>query len=420
MPYVDYLAERSRSLRRIVLMIALDRQRWALLPGFCVCILAACVIPSCRETLSPDPPFERWLYYCLDSSASGRSQAVGLYRIALSDDHREQLESHPVYAISSAAANGIILFQKGSDGLSYQGMQQVLFGKCENGSIIPVPFPVSSRPDSEYVYALPPSATLAYNGHHAVYPVLLKPVASSLPESKRPRLVLFNCAKGEMTIIDLLDYLKMKFQPDTVTAVVITGSNLIISDDGKKIFLTVELRRNGNRSSYQLLEWADTLRTIGGTSSSGIDISGYDGSSGSLYVHIGGDLFRVPTSTGEYLPALRGGFPSPFQFSRRRGEIAQVNGTTIGLFNAANANWSRNICTFEEIGARFARQYYAAHSKVRIAPDGEWISVAAARTDTIPILYDLIIMRRDGTEMHRVAEDIALKEFILSDAVPPT
>jgi hypothetical protein len=382
-------------------------------------ISAISLVQGCSDTSSPNAVFERWIYYASDSSSDGR-QLPGLYRIACSDGNTLRIDPRPIVAISGIAANGVVLFARQSNQWDNGSDNPVLFGRCENGSIIPVPFPVSSSVDSEYVSVLSPIAALAYDGHHAAYPAYLKPVAKDGFEVFKARLVLFNCASGNMRVIDIEEGIKRLYRPESIRQVWIANDWLILSQDGAKIWFTASIELDGGAQVRRLLEWSDTLRMIGPPSESELSLVGYDDKNKILYTRRSGGLVHIPVSGNEFVTTgVTPAHVTPAQFSRASGEFAHVGFNGIEIRNAADASLERTVCTIDALNTRFQRLYEPARSRVVMSPDGEWLAFAGDITPGIgpENTCDILLMRRDGSELRRVAIGVRLSDIAISDRI---
>jgi hypothetical protein len=380
----------------------------------------ALLCSACSDGSSPVPLRDRWVYYSVDSADADREHPQGLCRIAMSDGGVERIDARSVVAVSGVAANGILVFQQGTGTRSYGGAAQMLFGRCENGSVIPVPFPVFPRVDSEYVYALPPAATVGYNGHHAIYPVHLKPAASTASDRMQPRLVLFNCARGEMTMIDVLAGARSLHPGDSIVTAAMSGDNLILSDDGAKAWFTAGTSMASGTWSYRLYEWSGTLREIGSPFDTPISIAGYDDSEGYVIVLAGTRCVRIAVSDGGAtelsLPSV---MLAPKQFSRGRGEFVILGTDGIELRDAGNPVSVKTVMTYRDLDAVFRRSYDPGQSQLVVSPDGEWLVFAADITPGADVLHlrDILVLRRDGSDLRRLATGVRAGDVSISDQI---
>lgn len=147
---------------------------------------------GCSDTTQP-AGMERWVYYSTDS---------GVYRHELVSSRVERVTDFAASSFSRVADNGIVLVQRRSDG--------ALFGRCENGTVIPVPFPVHPDSRREYTLMQAPGVSwaapfaLAPDGHHGAYGVIDRRTGGTGPDSAfRSVIVLVDCSSGTMRLADV-------------------------------------------------------------------------------------------------------------------------------------------------------------------------------------------------------------------------
>ncbi len=154
---------------------------------------------------------------CDDDEASVQPDRFAYYIISGEGLHRQWLYTHrdemvfegDVRWLSTVADNGIVLFR------SHSAVGMQLWGRCDNGSILAVPMPISPDVRREALMDEAEPA-LSRAGHHAAFVVWDKPKTSTDSSTWSARLCVFDCAAWRMESADVTAFLHERF-PDELS-----------------------------------------------------------------------------------------------------------------------------------------------------------------------------------------------------------
>ncbi len=382
-------------------------------------LLAACcsalMLASCSNSGAPAPA-ARWMYYPLSKSLGAAPADAGLYCYNVYADSAGRIAFASVASITAVANNGVVL-------LEYEdSLRQRLWGRCENGQLIPVPFPQTQDSAISYSYVIPTGITLSREGHRALYRVLRDSTANPAPTDRRPQIVYFDCAKWEMTIVDPAGLIREAMVPLGATYGRV-GDFFAFTDDAGTGFL-FELRGmaivNGTESEVarQIVEWKNGLfRAVTAPAPPGregpVACVGYCAATGRLLraASNGADLMlsSLDCATGTEIP-----LSLPMRRVWHRQQIAQdrdemaawgVNG--IEIRRVSDGGLVSLALPYAELDSRFGAHAYHDYAPLCISPDAQWIAagIIPAAKDTANN-YDLFVFRRNGTDIRLVGQGL--------------
>ncbi len=371
----------------------------------------AAVFTGCDRHHDRDKAAVRYLYYGIANNDS----TGGLYRIDISSGLKERKSALPVAYTTSVAENGVVLFQTAGEPFE-------LKGKCTTGAIVPVPFPVPSDVRCQYVFAIPPRLTLSHPGHHACYPVTLK---RTDPPSAQACLALYNCAVQQMTIINVDSCVRRILSTKQVQDVKVSGDCTLIDSEGDKLWFIAMVTENtiqGIDSLYYISEWnTGSIRIISSPFTSPIRLRGRNIPEGALYILNENDnsifLFSVRDGSLEKTAMNGSQFLSPLQCSHQGDYLALWGNGGIELYDAAMRRIS-TVLTSADITRLGNGAVFKNSERLSISPDGIWIAFALP-TSANSSLFHIFIVRRDGSELQRIADGVSCGVPVISDDVDP-
>lgn len=382
-------------------------------------VLAACccalLLSRCGNSTGPAAA-GRWMYYPLSKTLGAPAGDAGLYRYDVYGDTAGRIAFASVAVVTSVANNGVVLME-------YEdSLRQRLWGRCEDGRLIPVPFPQTQDSGIAYSYIIPTGVTLSREGHRALYRVLRDSTASSDPADRRPQIVYFDCAKWEMTIVDPAMQFRAAMEPLGATYGRI-GDFFAFTDDIGYGFL-FELRGmkiiNGseNEVARQIVEWnKGVFRPV-----TSPQPPGREGPAVCIgYCAAAGRLLRASSNGAELilssLDCATGG-ETPLalpmrrvwhrhQISHDRDEMAAWGVNGVELRRVSDGSLLSLSLPYTELDSRFGSHAYHDYAPLSFSPDGQWIAAGMipAAKDTANN-YDLFIFRRNGTDIRRVGRGL--------------
>lgn len=339
----------------------------------------------------------RYVYYI---DATGAVQ-----RHDLTLDKNEAVGITSVRYITAVADNGIVLFEK------EPGSGAVLHAECEDGSIIPVPMPVSPTAGEEYVYGAA-HPTLSREGHHAAWAVYRKQATEMDSTKWVQELCRFDCGQWNMSQVDLTTYLRQELEGGGFTADIVMVEDIMIARDGGQTIASVRVTETppsgARHSQYMLIAWNETgLRLMLGKTRA-IDLLSFDASCETLYYRSGGDYYSLScaggTSTGVSMDASRLSLLTPHSFAPESGEYTSsfLNGDIASLTRLADSERHVIIGSIRDITAVFPEITFGALGNwISVSPDGEWIVFPWYVTEAEGHLF---AVRRDREKFRRIAQ----------------
>ncbi len=363
----------------------------------------------------------RFVYY-----VNGEAGATGEYhRYVIEEDRDETFATQAVMAMTEVAVNGRVLYMTRQSGIS------LLYGRCESGQIVPVPMPVSSDPGEEYLL-FDSAPVLAYEGHHAAFLATRRPVGNSDSTTWKQVLCIFDCASWSMTQFPLNDALEAEFARRQITVLpeFFISARLGISGTGDVAYLHANVAgddsmRRRHRYSVQLSVFEGNIRILNVTDFTNpgpAPASVFNVTTGDMYLIQQNDVTIIDCKTGSVRTGTSAQAFNAYRpvVSARSGEIAGPGaGKALALFRLYDGRLTTVMETVEQLQVRYpdVRPYGNLHSSAQwytVSPDGEWIVFIAAHE-----LDDgLFIIRRDGTELRRIARGIFDVPPVVSDVVP--
>jgi len=325
--------------------------------------------------------------------------------------NNEVILQQPVYAMTCVASNGIVLFQLTNDA------EHWYWGRCEDGSIVSVPFPVPSDAKKLYKNVPNPRITLAHSGHIALFPVELWSAALPFPQ---PHLVIVNCAANTMDVLDVDAFVK---QETKIRRVEWYGENLLVNSDGSCAWMTVLATNADDSKEWLLLQQKDGLfTTIGSARTDPMMLVGLDERNGTVLVRTGDTLmsYRAGNATPVLLNIPSSLLGSAKQFSNKRGECVVLGSSGIEIRETSTGSILRVVVSTDTLRARNLIGEFRNIWGLQISQDGEWIAFGFIEgwCGTPPVLSRLFTVRRDGKYFKEVAHVFDCTAISVSDAVP--
>ncbi len=371
---------------------------------------AVLLLGACDDDVIDALP-SRYIYYI---DASGDVQ-----RHDLTLDKNEAVGVGNVRYITSVAENGIVLFEK------YPGSGAVLYGQCADGSIIPVPMPVSPTAGEEYVYGAAHPA-LSSKGHHAAWAVYRHVATENDSALWVQELCRFDCGMWKMSQTDLTAFIRQEMKGSGFGADLIVVEDVMISSDGSQTIASVRVTETppgGDRhSQYLLVSWTETgLRLMLGKSRS-IELLSFDAQCASLYFRSGGDYFSLSCSGGSSsrvtMDGSRLSLLTPHSFAAETGEYSSsfLNGDIAALTRLSDGDRTVVVESIRDITVVFPEITFGALGGwISVSPDGEWIVFPWYVTEADGHLF---AVRRDRGKFRRIAQGLFELPASLSKEIP--
>jgi hypothetical protein len=351
------------------------------------------------------------VYY---TDASGAVQ-----RHDLTLDKNEAVGISDVRYITSVAENGIVLFELSPDAAA------VLWGRCEDGSIIPVPMPVSANATEEYIYGAA-QASLSKLGHHAAYSVFRRPNGSTDSTEWIQELCRFDCGAWKLAQIDISAFMHDELEGSGFEVDIVVVEQIMVARDGERTLCTVrisDLEASGKRrSQYMLVSWESTGMSIVLGKTRPIEILSFDATCSTVYGMSGSDYFSIPCSGGSSSALTMEGnklsLLTRHGFASVTGEYVTsfVNGDIIALTRITDGASASVLKTVRDITAHYPEiSYGAIGSWISVSPDGEWVVFPWNITEAESHLF---AVRRDGSSLRRIAQGMFQIQGVVSDEIP--
>jgi hypothetical protein len=392
----------------------------------------ALVTLSCNST-SPAPSTERWVYYSISSPDAATTARTGLYRYGINSRRYERVTSMSIDKLSGVAANGVIVMLSSAARIaSNPDPLNTLFGRCENGSVIPVPFPVHPDPKREYALDAPGCIALAYNGHHAAYPVVDRPAGSTARDTTwKSGIVLFNCYTGKIQILAVDSFAQANFAIESPLrrCMAWVDGALLLSRDASTLRFNLLLGQSSvgsTGSGIQFVLWQNGVFRLLDPSldaTTAPSLRGWDEHSGAILARMDWMAPTLSVLTAGALPwrstqldAASVSSTGQWAVTRSRLVIAGPDG--IELRNTADGSAAGTVLTYAQLFSNDVRALVtkpAEQIHLTISPDGEWIACAVSLPSSWPDPQSrtrLHIFRADGSDLRFIAQDASINASI--------
>jgi hypothetical protein len=390
-------------------------------PGLLLTVLFACCLLSACGDDPEGPASARFVYYVSDDG----SGTTVFHRYLIDSDRSETQTQDPVVWISDVAANGRVLY------MTRHGSLSRLYGRCEGGSVIPVPLPVATEPGEEYVFADAP-AVISHEGHHAAYVVFRQRVGSTDSSEWKPELCVFDCGAWQMRQFALDAFLGNVFTQQQAD---FTWENIVprwlgISSNGDAVFLYLDVfgvdAARHERRHFVLLSWHDgNLKLLRQhefiPDVSGVPMIVFDPAKAEAIVSLKDQNVIIDCRSGTERaaePALNR-YPYRSVNATQSGEfVTSSDGYFLTLRRLSDGRRTVVVEGLNNLQVQYPdlRSMTSPHSEeawCSVSPDGEWIAfVAAHESDD-----GLFIIRRDGSELRRIARGKFDVPPVVSDVV---
>ncbi|MCB2205118.1 hypothetical protein KQI65_10245 [bacterium] len=376
-------------------------------------LLSLLIIPlllSCDDDNVIEALPSRYVYFV--------DQAGTLQRYDITLKKVENMERTNVTRVTPVAANGIVLFEVAP------GAETRLYGHCEDGSLIPVPQPVTSGPSEEYIYGVG-GAVLSREGHHAAWSVYRRPTGSEDSTEWAQELCRFDCSSWEMNRVDVSVYVREQFEGTNFSPDIIIVRELMISDDGANVIVSVDMmqKEGGVAVDHQslLLRWqGDALSMLQGNRQ-GFHLIAFDGSCTTLFYSSAGKGMALDCAGGN---AVSKNFSTdhkellrPSAFTKRTGEYlaSYSNGALLALVRVDNGEKTSVLSSVRDITAMFPDIIFGElQDWASVSPDGEWVVFGWIGDNT----EYLFTVRRDGTDLRQIGKGRFPIPATISDEIP--
>jgi hypothetical protein len=361
---------------------------------------------------SDDPegtPTGRFVYY---------ADASGLHRYCIGNATDEIVAQGTIVCLTQVAENGIVLY-----GTEAGGVRR-LWGRCDNGSILPVPMPVAGSAAEEYLLAgTPPS--LSWKGHHAAFVAYRRPSGSTDSTEWTATLCWFNCGEWKMTLGDISAFLRTRFSALDLTPLTARVHAVHVTDYGDAVALLIQVRAkrpDGSEINTRALlgfdaagfRVLDSIHTGDGEMLSHIK---FDQKTSVIYAFPSWKPpFAVDLRTGDtrdlIIPAIPYDPWTPVSW-----ETAEYVETCLPDFVLRRIDTGTRTTMLTGVGLAVATHtdlmIGAAHSPT-LSPDGQWAAMLWPSTDNQEVLF--LISR--GGEIRRITKGALKSIFSVSAVVP--
>lgn len=397
-------------------------------------LLPLLLLLSCDD--DPEGQSSARVVYYLNGEAES---SMDFRRYVIDRQVDEPIASESVIWISEVAANGKVLFE------TKHGSTHQLWGRCETGQVLSVPMPVAADPAFEYIYggsfhqytsAFRSTTALAYDGHYAAFLSWLRPIGSTDSTTWDLQACIFDCGAWKMRTIGISDFLRSVFISEGKGFRLdgIVPSDLAISNNGEIIALELiatQKRADGDpfaRRRMLLGGTVDTMHVLLDSTSPSTAVYlnlTFDGATGTLYAFKldgsgtgfdcrGGSRIIAPS---QWRPAS-----SAFSLSARSGEFVCIGYSSptdfIKIVRISDGRVTPVAMTADQV-AQIAPDVmtlisHLNNTGISISPDGEWLAFEGfAGAETA-----LYIIRRDGTDLRRIATGTNGVRPVVSDVIP--
>lgn len=379
-----------------------------------ISLLAIILFVSCSDTTKPTNENFRYVYFPAGKADGAHDGETGLYRINIDNLELEHLVPTSVQHTTNVGKNGVIVIEY--DDLNDE---RKLWGKCEDGSIVQVPFPTVDNIAYEYKLLMPPKIMLSADGHNVGYFVHYQLIDSDDPMEKELVLVKFNCSTGKMDMISLDSTLSHRFTDINANYFEPFGQYLQISKDGKKIWAVIrgseyfEGEITGISYSIFLIDGLE-VNALSNYSYEPIEIYSLNSISENLIVRLETG-FKVFDDLGELanIPITENNFFQPYQLMTDRSEMAIWTEYGIELVNPDNGSLLKRVISFDEIDPTNELNR-TPNKRLSISHDGEYIVFALPiKNDTGN--YRLYIVGRGGNNLKILRDKVKLGIPVVSD-----
>ncbi len=381
----------------------------------CVCICCATVIAvvtlflSCGNDATSPSSLERWVYYPASTIHDADRKDCGLFRIGLYSGKREQITNAPVSQTTLIAKNGIIVME------FTDSIKQKLYGRCEDGRLIPVPLPEPDTTGWYYFFPTLGSMTLASEGHHLSYRVAYDALVGIPERIPYERLVYFDCNKWELTLVNpniLLSSLMPGFERYGV------GVGIAFGDQQAQslLFVATGLTKYGQTylpASEMIVEWRGG-KIIPHSSLLSVryrQIIGYDPTSKNLLIsQSDGCKLRMLDNENEINLSV-----TPLGIAEDRSEFIAWNQDSLALFRMSDGGSLHTIISLPSLKNMFGYSNITTGG-ASISHDGGWIVfMIRPIVKDPPFTYDMFVIRRDGSQLQRIASQVRCGNPVISN-----
>lgn len=366
---------------------------------------------SCDSSSSPSS--YRFVYLPVSTAHGAEGGETGIFRYSLTGGGDPwRLTNVSSDYLTGVAENGIVLTALG-DGLEHR-----YWGKCTNGTLIPVPIPVSPDPTFEYRISPGTHLTLSHDGHHAAW-AMVRATASPSRRPDEALLSLFNCAKWESTLLEVSAFVTRSV-PNAEGAR-ITGTNLLISPDGRSVIFAAEALRYPTDTpeslGHLILEAKnDSLRVLGALHPSAPTLLSRDALSRTcILVREGTTRILSENGSEQPIPLRLTELGSPQQNAITRSEIVVWRDDAIQLRSPVTGDLLSTVVTRQTLNTH-GPFWYDLPPALSISPDGEWIAMSLIRlnADMTRPWRTVLACRRDGSGLTVLASKVRAGVPVLS------
>jgi len=367
------------------------------------------LLQSCDDDVIVALP-SRYVYFV--------DQAGTLQRYDITLKKTENMNMSDVTYVTTAAENGIVLFE------TAPVTQTRLWGYCEDGSIIPVPQPVTETPAEEYIYG-GAHATLSREGHHAAWAVYRRPAGSTDTTEWTQELCRFDCGAWKMKQVDVSSFVRAQFEGSNFVPDIVIVRDIRISANGSDVVFAVDMTdiQAGTVRARQslLLRWRnDALEMLQGNRD-GFRLLFFDADCSRLYYMVGyrgyeydcdGKTVVTKSFTTDRHELLR---PGAFSAAREEHLASFSDGVLLSLIALGGGGQTPVIAGIRDLTAYYPEIIFGElQDWASVSADGEWVSFAWIGDST----EHLFVVRRDGTDLRRIAQGRFPVPAVVSNEIP--
>jgi hypothetical protein len=374
-----------------------------------IALLFLPLLLSCEDEVIVALP-SRYVYFV--------DQAGTLQRYDITLKKIENMNMSNVTRVTPVAENGIVLFE------TAPVTQTRLWGYCEDGSTIPVPQPVTESPSEEYIYG-GAEATLSREGHHAAWAVYRRPAGSTDSTEWTQELCRFDCGEWKMKQVDVTSYVRAQFEGSNFMPDIVIVRDLLISADGSNVVFAVDMTdiQAGTVRAHQslLLRWrGDALEMLQGNRE-GFRLLFFDADCTRLYFGVGHRGSELDCGSGTVVTKsfttdrrelLR---PGAFSADREEYLASFSDGVLLALVGLSGGGQTSVIAGIRDLTAYYPEIIFGELQEwASVSTDGEWVAFTWIGDAT----EYLFVVRRDGTDLRRIAQGRFPVPAVVSNEIP--
>lgn len=360
----------------------------------------------------------RLIFFPVSTLDGADENQAGLYMIKTTNMSSQRLVNTSVGFTTGAGDKGTLMFEYDT------GIENRLWGRCEDGSLIPVPMPEMVDGWEKMELLEMPHPNLSADGNISAYFIDLYPFDIPSPAYIASRLVVFNCSTQQMQEIDLEAFIIEAFDSIDANGGEVAGEYVLLNEDGSSAYFVLRGIRFEDafpeEERWLVVQWDKDggLIALSDLLEYPVELYCFNYFTDNMVLIAQtpeGDFVQSFEPDGEFFfnAAKEDYLSNPNQTVVPRSEMAVLSEWGVEILHPDGGNNISRVISYEEIDPS-GNYEHEPNGRISISHDGKIIIFALEHKDS-PGDFSLFTLDREGENLENVVSGVPMGIPVISN-----